>query len=142
MMSNMEIYVSGSSEMRSSIEPKLTKLEKNSYFEELGSYRKNGDSIQPPADSTNTMNENTIYVEEGMVCLTLLASDFECVVGDLKGLFERSYDDSEDDIRVRTKRNSINLSKLKMYRILGRGSFGKVCVRYTVSGRLPLSYVL
>jgi hypothetical protein len=143
MMSNKGMYVSGSSEMRSSIEPQLTKLEKNSYFEDLlGRCKEDGDALQSPADSMNKMTENTIYVEEDMVCLTLLASDFECVVGDLKGFLERSLDASEDGIRVRKKRNSINLSKLKMYRILGRGSFGKVCVRYTVSGRLLHSYVL
>lgn len=143
MMSNIEMYVSGSSKMRSGIEPKLTKLEKNSYFEDLlGSFQENGDTIQPPADSTNKMNANTIYVEEDMVCLTLLASDFEYVVGDLKGFFERSFDASDDDIRVRKKRNSINLSKLKMHRILGVGTFGKVCVRFTVSGRLLHSYEL
>ena len=143
MMSNVKMYASGSSKMRSGIEPKLTKFEKNSYFEDLlGSFQENGDTIQPPADSTNKMNENTIYVEEDMVCLTLLASDFECVVGDLKGFFERSYDASEDDIRFRKKHNSINLRKLKMHRILGVGTFGKVCFRNTLSGRLLHSYVL
>jgi hypothetical protein len=60
----------------------------------------------------------------------------------LKGFFERSFDASDDDIRVRKKRNSINLSKLKMHRILGVGTFGKVCVRFTVSGRLLHSYEL
>ena len=143
MMSNVKMYASGSSKMRSGIEPKLTKFEKNSYFEDLlGSFQENGDTIQPPADSMNKIIENTIYVEEDMVCLTLLASDFECVVGDLKGFFERSYDASNDDICVRKKRNSINLSKLKMHRILGVGNFGKVCFCYTLSGRLPHSYVL
>jgi cAMP-dependent protein kinase regulator len=130
MMSN----VAGSSERKLSNEPKLTKLEKNGYFEDLlGSCRENGVAIQPPADSMNLMNENTIYVEEDMVCLTLRSSDFESVVGDLKGFFERSLDASEDGIRVRKKRSSIDLSKLKMHRILGRGAFGKVCVRDTVS---------
>ena len=143
MMSNVKMYASGSSKMRSGIEPKLTKFEKNSYFEDLlGSFKENGDTIQPPADSMNKIIENTIYVEEDMVCLTLLASDFECVVGDLKGFFERSYDASEDDIRFRKKHNSINLRKLKMHRILGVGNFGKVCFCYTLSGRLPHSYVL
>ncbi len=143
MMSIIEMYVSGSSEMRSSVEPKLTKLEKNSYFEDLlGSFQEKGDTIPPPADSTNKMNENTIYVEEDMVCLTLLASDFECVVGDLKGFFEHSYDASDDDICVRKKHNSINLSKLKMHHILGVGTFGKVCFHYSLSGGLPHSYVL
>jgi hypothetical protein len=77
MMSNIEMYVSGSSERKSSIEPKLTKIEKNSYFEVLlGCCKEIGDAIQPPADSMNKMHENTIFLEEDMVCLTLLALDF------------------------------------------------------------------
>lgn len=136
VMSNKEMYVPGTSELKSITEPKLTKLEKNDYFEDLlGSCQETCDTLQSPAD-LNRMNENTISVEDDMVCLTLLASDLECVVGDLQGFFARCLNSSNDDcIRVRKKSNSINLSMMKMHRLLGKGSFGKVCIcLYCVSG--------
>ena len=129
MMSNNEVHVEGTSGKKLSIETKLTKLEKKNYFEDLlGSCKKDGDALQSPTDSVDKMDENTIYVEDDMVCLTLVASDFECVVGDLKSYFARTLDVSENDTRSKKNREVINLSKLKMHRILGKGSFGKVCV--------------
>jgi hypothetical protein len=129
MMSNNEVYVEGPSGRKLSIEPKLTKLVKKNYFEDLlGSCKEDGDALQSPTDSMYKMDKNTIYVDDDMVCLTLVASDFECVVGDLKSYLARTLDVSEIGTRSKKNRDAITLSKLKMHRVLGKGSFGKVCV--------------
>ena len=128
MMSNIDMYVEGTSGRKLSIEPKLTKLVKKNYFEDLLGSCKDGDALQSPADSVDKMDTNTIYVEDDMVCLTLVASDFECVVGDLKSYLARTLDVSETGTRSKQNHDAINLSKLKMHRILGKGSFGEVCV--------------
>ena len=57
--------------------PKLLKLAKLDYFEDLL-------EKHPSSPSKSKLDDNTIYVEEDLVCFTLLASDLACVVGSLK----------------------------------------------------------
>ncbi|KAL3806407.1 hypothetical protein ACHAXA_006329 [Cyclostephanos tholiformis] len=144
MMSNKEVCVEGTSGRKLSVEPKLIKLVKNDYFENLlDSYQEDTDALRSPADSMDKMNENTIYVEDDMVCFTLVASDFECVVGDLKTFFARSLDGSDDCVRSKNKRKLINLNKLKMHRILGKGNFGEVWLVTLSNGEdKPTPYAL
>jgi serine/threonine protein kinase/CRP-like cAMP-binding protein len=104
--------------------PILQKLEKFDYFEDLlEKYPMDiGNTLSSP--SISKLDDNTIYVEEDLVCFTLLASDLSCVVGNLKDFFARCPADASHSVVTRS--NAINLSKLKLHRILGVGSFGKV----------------
>ena len=105
--------------------PALLKLTKFDYFEDLlEKHPRDSSSNTLSSQSKSKLDDNTIYVEEDLVCFTLLASDLACVVGSLKDFFARCPADASPGVTKRT--NAINLSKLKLHRILGVGSFGKV----------------
>lgn len=147
-------------------ENKLVKLEKGDYFGDLwGGYNQEvNDAPQDKPDEDQSDDKDSITVEKDMKCLTLLTSDIQTVIGDLKRVSTFAFDLSsieEDDGNIgrsngtknpsrmsrikytstkkssfdyikekksTTNRNVLNLSKLKKHRILGVGTFGKVCV--------------
>ena len=55
------------------------------YFEDLlEKHPRDSSSNTLISPSKSKLDDNTIYVEEDLVCFTLLASDLACVVGSLK----------------------------------------------------------
>lgn len=117
----------------------LVKLEEGDYFGDVWGSCEEKDTPQSPV--TDKISENTINVEADMKCLTLLASDLQSVIGRateednkesrMSKLMDMRSSNSASSATIKRKkstpnRNVLNLSKLKMHRVLGMGTFGKV----------------